>query len=561
MKLGLGLSLSSMQRRRDTLDTLASVIASIFSDSDGFTTPLTLDKYFSDTAGEEVSENTDPIALALDPSQGLVLGPELVVDLTSVAGAQFDFQNGDLEIDTTSTTAQGASKTFTTVAGRTYRISGILRNGTADSIQIRISNGTGLTGNIYGSAAHSSSEPLVTDSVFVAQSSETTVYYRVVTSAAGQTAFADNISISEIPGNHLRQTSSTFRPTLNDGAILFDGGDDRLVSPYVSGNAGSLFARFNGATASRVLLGAQPATDGRAFLALDASGRIGAGIGEQSTGVIRDPEAGRINQFSHTEDFANPGWGKRAMTVTSNVEGIADRLTPNAVSNNHNVFQAIPFVQTGNRVVIEAKADGYQWLRIRIGPFGGAGAGERGAQTNCNFDLVNGAVGGVRGNEGSTATISALGGGWYRCEFIFNIATAGLLDTQIAVIDSDTSTDFPSFTANGIDGIIVRRPEAKAQDGPYQPILGAALNDLRNAWHSGGVTWDGTTVKLYLDGAEVYSEPQVGAVSGAIPAMLGALNANGTASAFWDGRISNALAVDRALTPTEITNLTNEWSA
>ena len=241
------------RRRRDTL---ASVIASIFRDSEGLTTPLTLDQYFKDLAGDEVSENTDPIALAMDPS-----GNE----------------------------------------------------------------------------------------------------------------------------NNLTQTSATFRPTLNAGDMLYDGGDDRLVSPYVSGTSGSLFARFNGATASRVLLGAQPATNGRAFLGLDASGRIAAGIGEQATGVIRDQEADRRNLLDHTEDFGNAYWGKfnggsidSNVTTAPNGDQSADRWN---VANN-----ALPQVQgivsiSGNTAgrkitasVFARSASGTPF-RIRLQEIGGSAGG------------------------------------------------------------------------------------------------------------------------------------------------------------------------------------------
>jgi beta-glucanase (GH16 family) len=85
--------------------------------------------------------------------------------------------------------------------------------------------------------------------------------------------------------------------------------------------------------------------------------------------------------------------------------------------------------------------------------------------------------------------------------------------------------------------------------------------DLRNAFHTGAVTWDGTTVKLYLDGAEVYSAAQSGAVNTTVDMFKGALNANGTAAGFWQGRIEHAIAIDRVLTPAEITNITNFWSA
>jgi len=427
------------QRRRT--DTLASVIASIFRDSDGFTTPLTLDQYFKDLAGEEVSENTDPIALALDPS-----GNE----------------------------------------------------------------------------------------------------------------------------NNLTQTSATFRPTLNAGDMLYDGGDDRLVSPYVSGTAGSLFARFNGATASRVLLGAQPATDGRAFLGLDASGRIGAGIGAQSTSVIRDQEADRRNLLAFTEDFASGVWdgGESISSPSGEIKGLnaqtiiptVDRtgITQSVLGGTGTALchMALLIKSEGARyAILQSFERPNRWVAIEVD-----------LQNETARTLQRTAPPGFI----STPVLSSLGGGVFLVSAHFITSTVEDTNTSFSITPSLTpsesvgtsSSALQGVSQDGISGVTVAGVRFGFGEDipPYQPILGAALNDLRNAWHTAGVTWDGTTVKLYLDGAEVYSEPQVGAVSGAILALLGALNANGTAAAFWNGRISNALAVDRPLTPAEITKLTNKWS-
>lgn len=181
------------------------------------------------------------------------------------------------------------------------------------------------------------------------------------------------LELGQLKGNHARQTSSTFRPTKQSGGLLWRRGD-RLVSTHTATPQGTIIAKFNGVDGT-IIAGAQPASNGRSFLALDPNGRLSAGVGNQSRNII----------------FAGP--------------------------------------------------------------------------------------------------------------------------------------------------------------------------DLRNETHIGAVTWDGTTVKLYLDGAEIYSAPQVGAVTGATPFMIGALNANGTAAQFWQGLIGPNIAIDRALTAAEITSITSKWSA
>jgi hypothetical protein len=84
--------------------------------------------------------------------------------------------------------------------------------------------------------------------------------------------------------------------------------------------------------------------------------------------------------------------------------------------------------------------------------------------------------------------------------------------------------------------------------------------DIRDAWTTGILTWDGTTVTLYQDGVSVYSAAQVGAVNTTIAMREGALNNNGTAAAFHKGRIAQSIVLDRVMTAAEIASITNLWS-
>tara|TARA_R110000868_G_scaffold348974_2_gene610122 strand:- start:409 stop:1005 length:597 start_codon:yes stop_codon:yes gene_type:complete len=198
------------------------------------------------------------------------------------------------------------------------------------------------------------------------------MYVSLIVTSVG---YLSSFSVKKLLGSHASQTGSSFMPQYQPAGTTYDGLDDRMVTILKPTTEGTILARFSGDLASRVVMGSQAASDGRCFLALDASGRLAAGIGGQSTSTI----------------------------------------------------------------------------------FGGA--------------------------------------------------------------------------------------------------------DIRGETHTGAVTWDGSTVKLYLDAVEVYSAAQSGAVNTTIPIMHGALNANGTAAAFFDGAISDALVIDRVLTPQEITQTTNLWSA
>jgi len=85
-----------------------------------------------------------------------------------------------------------------------------------------------------------------------------------------------------------------------------------------------------------------------------------------------------------------------------------------------------------------------------------------------------------------------------------------------------------------------------------------------NVWYFGGYTYDGATTRIYLDGVEVGSGSQSGAIEESSDTVL---LGNGTQTGVdgfnssWDGVISNAVFYNRALSPTEIIFLYNNADA
>lgn len=74
-----------------------------------------------------------------------------------------------------------------------------------------------------------------------------------------------------------------------------------------------------------------------------------------------------------------------------------------------------------------------------------------------------------------------------------------------------------------------------------------------------GLSWDGDTVRLWLDGEAIYEGAQSGSPA-ALPVNWGGLNGNGTFSSAFSGTISDALCLDYPLTPAQITALNTLWS-
>jgi hypothetical protein len=94
-----------------------------------------------------------------------------------------------------------------------------------------------------------------------------------------------------------------------------------------------------------------------------------------------------------------------------------------------------------------------------------------------------------------------------------------------------------------------------AQDSSV--IKGAT--DFRGQRVRGFLIADGTTVQLIAGSATEYSAAQNGSNVSAYPMRVGAGNNAGSATGFSNGDLFRALAINRALTPAEITKLTNYW--
>lgn len=361
------------------------------SGEEGWNIPATTSDTFRAPNNLTLSTTTQSSGFALDISEGtgysggaftgleseLFTNGTFDTDLSgwTVDGAGWYWDSGTARIDgpTPSGTDETIEQTVTVESGVTYLTNFEVVIGTAGAGDGNVSWSGDIVGTLKGSNTRSA--------VVVEQVADTDGTSLKLSSTAkgpglntGMTIAIDDISARKIPGAHGSQTNASFQPILQAAGLDYDGIDDRLSTLRSPTTAGTLVARFNGDTASRVVMGSQGASDGRAFLALDASGRLAAGIGTQSTATI----------------------------------------------------------------------------------FGGS--------------------------------------------------------------------------------------------------------DIRGVESIGAVTWDGTTVKLYLDGTEVYSAAQSGAVNTTVAMHLGALNANGTASAFWDGIIGQSIAIDRALTSSEISDLTTFWS-
>jgi hypothetical protein len=139
------------------------------------------------------------------------------------------------------------------------------------------------------------------------------------------------------------------------------------------------------------------------------------------------------NMVLYSEQFDNGTWGKLNTTVTANTvtapngTTTADSIFDNAVNGSHYISSSVITVANGSTYTLSAylKANTLSWVRLEL--FSGG----------CFFDLTNGVLGTA---SGATASITSVGGGWYRCAI--TVTSAG-------------TTAYPSIrlsTGNGVFG-------------------------------------------------------------------------------------------------------------
>jgi hypothetical protein len=171
--------------------------------------------YFTDTAGTDPAVLEDTIGLVLDQSQGLVLGPELVVNGTfdtdlsgwSVSAGNWTWSNG---------TALHNGSTFSTLQQNFGNRSGFKR------LDFDYQHSSGAAAAEFNDSLGVTSPTSLTFSLGLTSGKRSFIcppgydrirFYR--TSGAPAVFSIDNVSVKELPGNHLTQATAGARPKLS----------------------------------------------------------------------------------------------------------------------------------------------------------------------------------------------------------------------------------------------------------------------------------------------------------------------------------------------------------
>ena len=182
----------------------------------------------------------------------------------------------------------------------------------------------------------------------------------------------------------------------------------------------------------------------------DSAGTIPVTAVEQPVGLIRDKSgrnnhasqatstsrpvlSARVNLLTYSEQFDNAAWVKTGLTASSSL------LTATAATSAKNVQQSGTIANVANTFSVNAKAGTLGYLQIANGA---------NATLYANFDLLTGSLGTI-GAGASSATISSLGSGWYRCSVTCTPSTNS--NFRISLISSSTAAFLESWTSVGTE--------------------------------------------------------------------------------------------------------------
>lgn len=230
--------------------------------------PSTFTGLYQDSAGTSPATAVgQPDGLMLDKRLGLVRGMELVSNgdfntdtagWTPVAGITQTWVAGEIKLTTNGSGYTSDSLAIQLVSGKSYEISASIRPFTAAGSPTnlgRIQLQGALSGFLEPGGA--------LKRIMTASGSNLVLALGVASSGvlaeSGGYCFFDNISVKELPGNHISQATASARPIINAAGgiqyLTFDGLDDGLsTGPITLGSDMDCFVAIRRSTSSQMIL-------------------------------------------------------------------------------------------------------------------------------------------------------------------------------------------------------------------------------------------------------------------------------------------------------------------
>jgi hypothetical protein len=193
----------------------------------------------------------------------------------------------------------------------------------------------------------------------------------------------------------------------------------------------------------------------------------------QATAGNRPTYRARYNLFTFSEDFTNAAWTKASVTPTTNATtdplggNTGNRWTEVAATTNHRTTIATAVYGTtviGNTYTLSCAFKAAERSNVLAIFVVGGGFSVQ------NFNVSTGTVQAFQNTGGTTsissATITAIGGGWYRCTLVISALAAGSVTAGWDIAQDNT-------TASSYLGDITKGIYAWGADGRFgnQPNL------------------------------------------------------------------------------------------
>jgi hypothetical protein len=185
------------------------------------------------------------------------------------------------------------------------------------------------------------------------------------------------------------------------------------------------------------------------------------------------------NLFIYSQDFSGSGsiWGKSNVNITVAATTAPDgtttgqKLVSTAVAASHPIYSNSGFSSNGYVISVYAKAAEYSLLQICDVSVG---------NINVSFDLT--AVTSTISSGCSSATITSVGGGWYRCVAYLSVTLTS--STRLAFEGYPSTGVTPSafgnsYTGDGTSGIYLwgAQLEQRSSVTAYTPTTTAAITN------------------------------------------------------------------------------------
>lgn len=148
-------------------------------------------------------------------------------------------------------------------------------------------------------------------------------------------------------------------------------------------------------------------------------------------------EPARTNLLLQSAAFDTASWTKLNATVTANAVAApdgataADTLAETTATGTHEVSQAAGTVGAADTLSVFAKAGTRSWIALQLGT------------AIAYFNVSTGALGSV---TGGTATITAMGSGWYRCTL--SVASRASTVNKILLASASGTSSYTGVATN-----------------------------------------------------------------------------------------------------------------